>query len=562
MGGRQQDVVYKTSCYPEDNQKEVDEYVYGKRHKVREIKYNVTTKIKDIPCNCTHKPRMKKILPVYDTQDPVIVHAKCPRNLYTSFLRQIQDMRDEQKKHLNKREIQNFHSYCDMLFLNDIYPLIKDFTYEIEPWFNHLKDFKHQNEIKPYYDDYINGIREKKDWYDTTYTLFTKEEKQVVEKGKIPKTRAISACPANIKWIMGPVIIKLEEIFGKKFKGYKFNYQGKQLKTNEEIENYYDMCYKNGLTVSQDLDGSRWDTTQYHHMKYLIFQIYNWLADNKKIHHVTPQLFQYVSTARYRNLIAKYYEHGKTEILAFATVDSTTFSGSPDTTFANTLTNAAVGRYNFWKAKIDENNYEMFTAGDDYGSLTNQKDSEKLVPIIKDTWAKLGLHLKYLHCGSYETITFCSTNVIQFIDDKGMTRHKIVRQFNRMNPLSHWSIKALNYSQSEMKYYYDSLAKGIRSWANEMPLYSDYATAFEYCRDKIVGPMAEPKEGQPKVRLKTDHEYELNDFEKNKIRNRVSSLKVPDEQVYRFIHQQTGMSFAEIREYKYKLIEYGNYLPK
>jgi hypothetical protein len=469
-------------------------------------------------------------------------------------------MRQENIDDMCQDEIQKYHKYCDKLFDEDIQPLINNFTYEIEPWLNHLKDYKHQQEMLPYYDAYKKNIFSQDDWYNTTYTLFTKEEKQVVIDGKIPKCRAISACPPNIKWIMGPVIIKLEQILGNHFKGYKFNHQGKQIKTNLEIEDYYDKCYKRGLTQSQDLDGSRWDTTQYYHMKYLINKIYNWLADNNKIHHVKPELFTHVSTARYRNLIAKYFDNGRTRVLAKARVDSTTFSGSPDTTFANTITNASIGRYVFDKLGVNNDEYELFTAGDDYGSLTTLELAQRMEPVVKEVWKKLGLVLKYFHNGNYETITFCSTNVIQY-QEEGLTKHKIVRQIDRMNPLSHWSIKALHYSKPELKYYYDSLYKGVDNWAHGMPFYGSYALAFKQMRDNLKCEIAEPKIGKAKIRFPTSIIYDEADFEKNKELWRMSNRKPPDIEVYRFVQEKTNMSYMSIREYEYKLIEETNYLP-
>jgi len=562
MGGRQKETVYLTKCYPEAAIEEIKDYELTKiNHTVTEVNgIGITSDLKTIPCTCIEKARMKKILPTTDNQDNVIVHAKCPRNLYTSFLRQLQGKRPETISKICDKEIFDYHEYCDKLFEEEILPLISDFDYKIEPWLNHLKDYNHQKEIEPFYKEYLTGIRTKIEWYNTTYTLFTKEEKQVVTDGKIPKCRAISACPPNIKWIMGPIVIKLEQIFGSKLKGYKYNNKGRQLKTNEEIERYYDECYSRGLTQSQDLDGSRWDTTQYYHMKYLVNKIYNWLANNGKVHHVTPELFIHVSTARYRNLVAKYFEDGKTRILAKAKIDSTTFSGSPDTTFTNTVANASVGRYVFDKAGIESEQFEIFTSGDDYGSLTDLDTAEKLEPIVKDVWSKLGLVLKYYHTGSYETITFCSTNVIQYKEDDTI-KHKIVRQIDRMNPLSHWSMKALHYSPSELKYYYDSLYKGVKNWAHDMPFYGDYAKAFKLLHDRIPGPPAEAKLGKPKVYYPTTTTYDESNFEKNKEKWRISNRIPPEHEVYRFIQEKTQMSYMDIREYQYKLVHESNYLP-
>ena len=108
-------------------------------------------------------------------------------------------------------------------------------------------------------------------------------------------------------------------------------------------------------------------------MKYLTFKIYEYLSDNDYIYHVTPQLFKHISTQRYRKLVAKLFYDKKTIVIGRANIDATTFSGSPDTTFMNTLTNASVGRFIFEdknNLNLQPEDYEIFTSGDDYGSFT------------------------------------------------------------------------------------------------------------------------------------------------------------------------------------------------
>jgi len=514
--------------------------------------------------------KLRQILPTTSNMSPVIVHSDCARALYNAFLRQIQWMRPQQISNYCDGYVIAYHDFCDQLFINEIEPLLRDFTYNVEAWINHLKDFKHQLEVIPFYQKYQQGILEEPEWFDNTYTLICKLEKQACDvidnKVVIPKTRAISACPHNVKWIMGPIILRLEEIIGKNFKGYKFNYQGQQLKTWQEIEEYYDHCFNvKQLTVSQDIDGSRWDTTQYVHMKYLTFKIYDYLAENNLIYHVTPKLFQHISTQRYRKLVAKLFTDKKTLVIGRANIDSTTFSGSPDTTFMNTLTNASVGRFIFedpLNLNIQPEDYEIFTSGDDYGSFTTPEIAQKFTKVAKNVWDALALVPKYIHNGSYTDISFCSTNVIQYYED-GIFKHKIVRQVNRMNPLSHYSVKAINYTQAEMKFYYQQLATGVRNWALDMPFYSDYANAFQHYSDIIKLPPTEPKEGRKKITLPTNWhiKYDINDFEFNKYNFRKSHRQPPPQVVYDFLLEKFGWNQQEVDLYKTKLIQPTNYLP-
>lgn len=578
-GCRQWEVVYKARCYTDANIKEISNFsfirqnreqydVLVSRHKIFENAKNITlkTSLYDIPCLCTDQPKAKKILNISSNQSEVIVHSKCPRNLFTSMLRHLQTPSKEMLDKIDPLIIYYYHKFCDNIFRDEIIPLLQNFSYDVESWLNHLKDYDHQLEVIPFYKEYLNGVRTKPEWYKNNYTLFTKQEKQIYKNGKIPKCRAISACPAHIKWIMGPIILVLEHIFQKHFKGYKINDGQQTYKTNEEIETFYENAYQKGFDTIQDIDGSRWDTTQYHHMKHMINLIYNWLADNDKIHHVDKELFRTVSTQQYRSLIAKYYHNGKTHVLLKASVDSTTFSGSPDTTFANTLTNATIGRYIFEDRdmlNLNKNEYIIFTSGDDYASMTTKNNADNFMKIARKVWEWLGLVPKYIKIGPYSDLTFCSTNVIPYKDELGCQKFKIVRQVDRMDPLSHWSIKALRYSQSELKHYYNSLAQGIRHWAHDMPYYSYYAQAYEQIANSMNVEPCDPKIGRDKIYFKTSNKtnFDSADYEGNKELWRVSNRKPPEQYVKQFLLDKYHYGELELLEIQQKLSTYFNYLP-
>lgn len=339
-------------------QKEIDTYVLDlEKHKVRIIQPSVTIvnnkiQLKYINCTCRAQRQAAAKLILPKPNQPVVVYNNCARTLMAAFSRQIRKVPAHDPQIMS-----NYHKWCDQHFEQNILPLLTDFEYNFGDWFNHLTTYNKQREIVDYItheiideESYklikntfgnIDHTKTKKLQY-LTYELFCKREKQLIDD-KMPKNRAISACPPNVKFVMGPVVWKLEQVFKQRYHGYgqhdKVN--NKQANNWEEVAELYERRHKDGLIYTGDADGSAWDTTQTVEMRYLVNKIYKWLAQNGKIHHVDPTVFEHVATARHRKLVAYLYNPGKT-IYAEATVDQTVFSGNPDTTFGNTVTMASV----------------------------------------------------------------------------------------------------------------------------------------------------------------------------------------------------------------------------
>lgn len=567
--------MVRSLCKPEAFQAEINKFVLSDKHKIlhSDFGYNFNTKVADVICTCVNRIRIKKILPVARNMDRVICYPQCPRSLFTSTLRQCVETVVGSKLSLNQKQIKNYHSYCNKLLQDEIIPLIKqNFNYDVNSWLNHLKDRAKQEEIMPFYNDYLNGIKYRPTWerQATKYTLFSKEEKQIVttdENGKscYPKCRAISACSPTLKWIMGPVILELERIIGHHFKGYKINNEnGKQYKTWEEIEDFLEDAYSKGMTHSLDIDGSRWDTTQRLHMRYLSFKIYEFLADNGYIHHVDQTLFKNASTAKNRTLTAKTYINNRSFTILSVNLEGTMFSGSPDTTFANTITNASVGRYIIEEiCQLSKTSYKLMTAGDDYSSITDKTNNSIIAQSVSQVWSDLGLHPKYVLEGDFSEITFCSTNVIPYKNQFDQQKFKLVRQIDRMNPLSHYSIQATSYSRGQLKKYYNSLADGLDHWAHNMPYYSQYSKAFRYHAQNISEPEEMPINGKPKLHFITstnkDYEMESNDYEAHKDKTRLSSREPPATYVDDFLLVKFGITPSVTKSLLPDLTQHINY---
>ena len=81
--------------------------------------------------------------------------------------------------------IKRYHQYCDKILEDEIKPLIrKHFKYNVNDYMNHLKSRSKQEEVLEFYNDYVNNnIKDshKLRNHATKYTLFSKEEKQILE---------------------------------------------------------------------------------------------------------------------------------------------------------------------------------------------------------------------------------------------------------------------------------------------------------------------------------------------------------------------------------------------
>lgn len=528
-------------------QKEIDTYKIAAVHKIlpNDFGYTVNTQLIDIQCSCKlNHPIAKMILPVAENLNPIVVYANCARCIFAAFIRQLRETPKPEPEMLVK-----WNKFVDDYFDEFIEPLLRDFEYNVEDWLNHLGTLAKQLEVMEYYNDYKNGKHNEKKLSSNVYTLFCKREKQL-HTGKMPKNRAISACPPNVKFVLGPVIWRLEAIFGKNLKGYKQQWNGKQAKMWEEVEDLYELRHKNGYQHTVDIDGSAWDTTMKYHMKRIVYKIYEYLADYNYIKHVPTHIFKSVATATERTLIAKNYVNGVSMTIFAAKINNTVFSGSPDTTFANTTINSLLNIFTLKTLGYKDYEYELDCSGDDTSKFLTHIKPDLQQGIIT-IWNKLGMLPKYVIVGDYSDITFCSTNVIPYKSD-GNQKFKLVRQLDRMAPLSHYSESALKLSEIEMKHYYKQLALGIDHWAHQMPFYSSYSTAYNLHANAIKNDkQLVIKASKPKLWFPTETST---DGHKMKL-DRVSSRFVDDDTVYQYLSQKYCLTKDQIIQHHNKICD-------
>lgn len=593
---KQRETVVYTTCKSEEFQKEIEGYKLRTQYagvfqdRYRSIDYNInipkdiddewdntTTKVKDIPCTCKlDRATLRQILPTPDNSNPVTCYQSCPRVLHTAMMRQLRapqpiseyfqydkDDKNRIQNFFNTQYIREFHNFCDEYFEEYLLPLLQNFTYDIGAWMNHVKTLNKQKEVLQFYTDYVNkGKKYDIEWETNKYldyTLFCKAEKQTVSD-KYGKCRAISACSPLTKWVLGPITVALEKLFQNNLDGFKISLEKKPCKTWEEMESAYEYYYKHGFDTTIDIDGSAWDSTQSYHMKYLMFKVYTWLADNDKITHVDSEFFKKLATKRVKTLVAKAYVNGRTVVIARAHIDSTTFSGDPGTLVDNTMSNLIVNKWILSKFGLKNHQYKMFCSGDDFSLLiacTN--NTKQLHDFIEKHWKGLGLLPKYIKKGNYQDITFCSTNVIKY-NENNEVKFKIIRQLDRIIPLTHYSRKALNYSKNRLKGYYDELATGMLKWVNGMPLFRDYIDALQYYRDQIPGPIEKDKDGKPKMQFPTSGEiYDSDTTYHIKEKIRTSARKPPDEVVYQYFIEKYRITPTDISCMRDKLYNRSSY---
>lgn len=511
---------------------------------------SLDTPLIEVECTCRGEREVacKRILPTGTNTKGVIVYNSCRRTLFAALRRQLKLTSPPDPK-----VVPELHKFMDEYFDKYIEPHLRDFDYSFSQWYNHQPRHKQ---------DALDRIDPSK-IEEVVYGLFCKREKQ--EMGG--KNRAISNISNETKFVMGPVIWMLEELADKFFPGYC----GK--KNWNDLEKYYNEAYQQGFRYVVQGDGSAFDLSQHNDCKYIDFKIYSYLADRKLIHHVPNDTFKKVATQKIRKLKASYFVNGVQKVLGTALVQGTVFSGSSDTTFANTLRMAIYNMFTLEKAGLRfDIDYKLLCKGDDF--LVLVKEMRDYDGIYYKYWCKavkdpmtysyepygIGQVLKFLVVGDYSTLDFCSTTVIPYNAD-GATKFKIARKVDRMNPLSHYSRAALQMSALELKQYYLDLAMSIDVSMPNMPFYASYSEAFKYHASRIPGIPIRLTTGRKRLTLPDDGHRKIDDSSEiatyiykdygrdfvEGLKNRLSSTKIPEEYVYNHLRTKYGLSYNDIQ---------------
>lgn len=507
-----------------------------------------TTKIEEIPCTCRGEDEiaLQQILPVGANTPEVICYNACDRTLYAAFKRQMMRVYEPDQK-----VGEEFAQYTQSYFNKYVEPVLRTFDYSYSEWFNKQPRAKQDALINSEKQVAENGYPRY-----VEYGLFCKREKQ--EAGG--KNRAIANIDPVIKYIMGPVCWALEDVAGKFFPGYCGG------KSWDDLENLFAQYYAEGFTYVLQGDGSAFDTCQHYELKVIDRLIYTYLAQNNMIHHVDSHEFGRLACAKLRELNAKKFTREGCQNLGSATIRGTVFSGASDTTLMNTLRMALYNMFTLERAGLKYGtDFKLLAKGDDfivfvkdnnwhgvdfpsiYARIWKPKPNHAKTD-FKQNRGCLGMILKFLNVGDYDTIDFCSVTCIPYDDH---TKFKLARKPNRMTPLAHYSRVALKMTAGQLKQYLMDQAYALDVSHGNMPFYHDYAIAYYNMARQIKAKASMFKTGKARlVRPDDGHRHRgYNPYEDQFIdygHDFVEGMK------FRFSTHSSAISDSEVKEHLLK----------
>lgn len=529
----------------------------GNGHKwSKKSRYPFEARVSDIPCTCKgdNQVAAMKMIPTIEHNN-VIVWNNCARTLFAAMKRQVLAV-----PLISHETDVEWRRFCQHTFIEDIEPLLREFSYNPADWFNHLTCKQQQEIVGNQTITCFSDIVIDTDTKPQEFHVFCKRELQIVEKPNIgyqgsiiPKNRAIAGPIRQDKYVMGPVCWEIERRF-EKLDGYCGGKNWNDLE--QKIAELYQLGYRY-VTYG---DGSGWDRTQSHELKYIDRLIYEYIAGNAQLH-IPVDVFLAKANSRHRKFRGYIFNEGSKELWFEAKVDATVGSGSNDTTLMNTTRMRTVVKFIMEQTGID---YYLLAKGDDFEIFT--KVDIDLKPFFYKYWSRknenlgikhgLGITLKFLETKPINHYEFCSTRLIQEGD-----KFKIVRQPDRMYPLNHWSMKALAMSRDQRINYMIDIAESMEKWALGMPYYGHYIDVIYklYGRTKKK---VRTRAGRNKIILQDgtlpiDYDVDKGHEYYHKQRLRTSNTVVSDEAVYAFLFNQYGLTRNDIDRHIYTIQSLG-----
>jgi hypothetical protein len=463
--------MIKTSCIQPNHFKECEgELCKDVRWKLSLSPHLTEREFLSLECDNSKQGLKSIVEPSIDGAKPIIFHA-CTACIYAATRRYCGEVPD-----YDELELAKFLEWHRIIFEKEVVPILKKFVYSFEKWFNHL-NAKQQAELRDIDSDAIP--------LDDTAQSFNKVAKDLYEiQGAAPKVRNICNPNKYHKYVLGPVTYSLEYYFGKYLKGYCGG------KSWEATENMYNDWADQGLTRTYQLDGSFFEKSQRYELKAVDRMIFNWLAANGKIKHVSLKTFLFFANTEWRTI--QVFAPGPTmgikktrRCLGNVRIRGKTLSGDMQTTLMNTYRMVMYNRYTmevYVKCR-----YDLAVKGDDVVVVTpwdvdpaHVKICFELVFIKKGTSLKtkhgLGQVMKYLKIGTLEDIDFCSTFTYY---NRTHSTYKIVRQFPRFINLTPWSRKAVSFAPAETAIYRHALNLSNKAWCAGLKLFEAYNQHLE-----------------------------------------------------------------------------------
>jgi hypothetical protein len=469
-------------------------------------------KVRDITCQCNNKPIFSKIFSNSTIDNDAMAYSSCKHTIFAAAKRQIKSAPtpDEQTAH-------DFINYAKKIIDKEIGEDLDHFGYSFSQWYNHLTKPKQElmNKIteaiqydKPtilseadirklikWQDDMITSKGKRKyTSINAEYSGICKVEIQTIDG----KPRMVCSIPDLIKFVMGAVTWKLEEICSHKLKGYC---GGKNLDEMSDMVNRY---ISQGFTRVVEGDGSGFDNTQDVMLKEIDRYIYQRVE--KAVYHTQSaskwkELFRIFSQAYYKTMNIEYVDKNskKKKTIMTYSILGTVFSGDCDTTLANTIRMALYNRYTMDKAGFRYgHDYIAFSKGDDFTVMFNPthitdkqvedaywryflKKPEGEYKQYDNRIFGLGQICKFLEFGPPNIIKFCSLRAwyinkqetkIRLTRDpaKFLTLAKYSRKMKAMKPIEKYAYLMDQALALEVSYkglnYFDTMTALYRQQAN------------------------------------------------------------------------------------------------
>lgn len=349
--------------------------------------------------------------------ETVILYRTCKRTIFAAAKRQIKSAPTP-----NRIVAQRFIEFAKRKIEQFLGPYLDNFGYSFNQWYNHLNHSKQlrMDKIMEKYKEYPSfevAIHDKEFQKLFHYEGICKKELQ----GPDGKPRMVCSIPDLVKYVMGPVCWKLEEIFTDNLPCYCGGMNLTEMQ--DKINHYID----DGFCVVAEGDGSAFDNTQDVTLKEIDRYIYRRIADH--VYHVPKELFLYVSQQYYKIMDIIHVDpvsRTRTTLMTYAVL-GTVFSGDCDTTLMNT---ARMGLYN-WFTNYEAGfrfykDYICFSKGDDFTVMySNTVGKDNIEKAYRKYWLPkqklkegekdydnrsygLGQILKFIEVGEPCDIKFCS----------------------------------------------------------------------------------------------------------------------------------------------------------
>lgn len=467
--------------------------------------------VKDIHCQCDNKPIFSKIFGNSTIDNDAMAYSSCKHTIFAAAKRQMKSAPTP-----DEAVAKQFIQYAKNIIDKEIGEDLDHFGYSFTQWYNHLTKPKQdlmdkiveaikydkptmlsENDIKKlvkWQEDMITTKGKRKYMsINAEYSGICKVEIQSLDG----KPRMVCSIPDLIKFVMGAVTWKLEEICSHKLRGYC---GGKNL---DQMANMINGYIAQGFTRVVEGDGSGFDNTQDVMLKELDRYIYQRVE--KAVYHTQTaskwkELFRIFSQSYYKTMNIEYIDKNskKKKTLMTYSILGTVFSGDCDTTLANTIRMALYNRFTMDMAGYKYgHDYIAFSKGDDFTVMFNPthitdtqveqaywryflKKPEGDYKQYDNRIYGLGQICKFLEFGPPSIIKFCSLRAwyinkqetkIRLTRDpaKFLTLSKYSRKMKAMKPIQKYAYLmdqalALNVSYKGLDYF-DTMAALYRQQA-------------------------------------------------------------------------------------------------